>query len=93
MKSWLSTIETTVLSMAVLRLIGGSLEVTIALLMLFFNDPKKSLALNSILAMVGPFILLSTIAIGVAGVAQELSFSKLVFVGIGVTCILIGVFK
>lgn len=79
--------------MGVLRLIGGSLELTIAILMFYFNDPRKSLALNGLLAMVGPIVLISTMAIGVAGVAQELPLSKFIFVAIGVCCILYGVFK
>lgn len=79
--------------MGILRLIGGSLELTIAILILYFNDPRKSLALNGMLAMVGPVILISTMAIGVAGVAQELPLSKFIFVAIGVSCILYGVLK
>ncbi len=93
MKHLLSMFEWSVLSMGILRLIGGSLELTIAILMFYFNDPKKSLALNGMLAMVGPVILISTMAIGIAGVAQELPLSKLIFVAIGVSCILYGVFK
>lgn len=93
MKQLLSMFEWSVLSMGALRLFGGSMELIIAILILYFNDPKKALALNGMLAMVGPVILISTMVIGLAGVASELPLSKFIFVAIGVGCILFGVFK
>ncbi|MGM9987095.1 MAG: DUF2619 domain-containing protein [Bacillaceae bacterium] len=93
MKNWLDTFSTGVLAMAVLRLIGGSVELLTAIAMLSFNDIRKSIALNAMLAMIGPFILVSTMAIGLVSVAHGLSPAKFVLVAIGVTCILVGVFR
>lgn len=93
MKQWLAIIESSVLAMALLRLISGSIEVTAALFMLHFNDAKKALLINGMLAFVGPTVLIVTMSIGVLSVANELSFLKLFFLFLGAGCILIAVFK
>jgi hypothetical protein len=93
MKQWLAAIEVSVLAMAVLRLISGSIEVFAALLMLYFNDVKKALVVNSLLAFVGPTVLIITMSIGVLSVSNDISFLKLFFLFLGVGCILIAVFK
>jgi len=93
MKKWLSTIETTVLSMAGLRILSASIELTAAILMLVFNDVKKAIAINALLAVVGPVILITTMTIGLLSIADDLSFSKLLFVAIGVGFILFGIYK
>lgn len=93
MKRWLSLVETSVLSMAGLRILSGTLEITAAILMLIFNDPKKALAINALLAIVGPVVLVTTMTIGLLSVADDLSFSKLFFVGLGVALILFGIYK
>lgn len=82
-----------VLMMAVLRIFSGSAEILAALLMLYFNDAKKALAINSVLAFVGPSVLILTMSIGIISVANELSFLKIVFLLMGISCILIAVFK
>ncbi|WP_410514687.1 YqhV family protein [Paenibacillus sp. BR2-3] len=79
--------------MAILRLLSGCAEITAALIMLRLNQVDKALAVNSVLALVGPTILITTSAIGLTGMAQELSWSKLGWVGIGVACLLIGILK
>lgn len=83
----------TVLSMAVLRILSGSLEVTAAIFMLRMNSVERALLINSSLALVGPLILISTTAIGLSGLADKLSPGKFVWVLAGVTCIFIGVLK
>jgi uncharacterized membrane protein len=82
-----------VLSMATIRIISGSLEVIAALLMLRFNQVEKALLINSGLAVLGPFILLTTTTIGLLGMADKLSFDKMLWVGIGVSCIFFGILK
>lgn len=82
-----------VLSMASLRLISGSLEVLAALLMIRLNQVEKALLVNSSLAVVGPLVLLATTTIGLVGVAEKLSFSKMFWIFAGVSCIFIGVLK
>lgn len=82
-----------VLSMASLRLMSGSLEIMAALLMLRLNQVDKALLVNSSLAIVGPFVLLTTTTIGLVGLAEKLSFAKMLWIAIGVACIFVGILK
>lgn len=83
----------TVLGMAVLRILSGSIEVAAALLMLRWNTVERALLVNSSLALVGPLILLSTTAIGLSGLADKLSPGKFLWVLAGVACLFIGILK
>jgi hypothetical protein len=80
-------------SMAVIRMLSGSLELTAAIVMLRLNDVQKALVVNSMLALVGPLVLVSTTAIGLIGLSDKLSPNKLIWVVAGVGCVLIGVLK
>lgn len=82
-----------VMGMAGLRLFSGSLEIVAALIMLRLNQVDKALLVNSGLAIVGPLTLLATTTIGLVGLADKLSFTKMLWVGIGVTFIFIGILK
>ncbi|CAG5089906.1 Putative uncharacterized protein [Thermobacillus xylanilyticus] len=82
-----------VLAMATLRLLSGSIEMLAALLMLRLNQVDKALVVNSSLAFVGPIVLLTTTAVGLSGLADKLSPTKLVWITAGVTCLLIGILK
>ncbi|MCC2685900.1 MAG: rane protein [Paenibacillaceae bacterium] len=82
-----------VLSMATLRVVSGCLEITAAMIMLRLNQVDKALLVNSGLAIVGPFVLLSTTALGLIGIAEKMSFSKLLLVLAGVAFIFVGILK
>ncbi|GJM77992.1 YqhV family protein [Paenibacillus timonensis] len=82
-----------VTSMAALRIFSGTIEILAALLMLKLGRVDKALAVNSALAFVGPTILLLTTSIGLAGIADKLSWGKMVWIGCGVACLLIGILK
>jgi len=82
-----------VLSMAALRLLSGSLEMLAAIAMLRFNQIDRALLINSGLALAGPLILLTTTTIGLVGIAEKLSFGKMLWVLVGVSCIFIGILK
>ncbi|TCZ77445.1 DUF2619 domain-containing protein [Paenibacillus albiflavus] len=82
-----------VLSMATLRLLSGSIEIIAAIIMLRLAQVDRALLVNSALALVGPIVLLTTTSIGLAGLAEKLSFSKMLWVLAGVACIFIGVLK
>jgi hypothetical protein len=82
-----------VLSMASLRLMSGSLEIIAALLMIRFNQIEKALLINSGLALAGPLVLLTTTTIGLVGIAEKLSYGKMLWVLVGVSCIFIGILK
>ncbi|MRN53566.1 DUF2619 domain-containing protein [Paenibacillus sp. LC-T2] len=79
--------------MAVLRIISGSVEISAALLMLRLNQVDKALAVNSALALVGPTVLILTTTIGLTGMTQQLSWSKIGWIGCGVAFLLIGILK
>lgn len=80
-------------SMALLRVLSGSIEITAAIVMLRLNDVEKALAVNSMLALVGPLVLISTTAIGLVGIADKLSPAKFVWILAGVGCLLIGILR
>ncbi|ALS28414.1 YqhV family protein [Paenibacillus cisolokensis] len=82
-----------VMSMAMLRVFSGSIEICAALLMIRLNQVDKALAVNSSLALVGPLILISTTTIGLVGLSDKLSLDRFVWVVAGVACLLIGILK
>ncbi|AQS56542.1 MAG: YqhV family protein [Novibacillus thermophilus] len=86
-------IEKVVLAMGTLRIISGFIEMTAGFLMLKFNDLEKSIAINALLALVGPAVLITTTTIGLAGLVERVSYDKVAWIAAGVVCILIGVFK
>ncbi len=82
-----------VLSMVALRLLSGSIEIIAAYFMLRYNQIEKALLINSGLALVGPFILITTTTIGLIGIADKLSISKLAWIFLGVACLFVGIIK
>ncbi len=74
--------------MIVLRLFGGSLEVTAALLMLKFNDLEKAFYINTLLALVGPCVLILTTGIGLVGLADKIPLTKMICLFSGILLIL-----
>ncbi|QYR20013.1 YqhV family protein [Paenibacillus sp. sptzw28] len=82
-----------VLSMASLRLLSGSIEICAALIMLRLNEIDKALAVNASLALVGPLVLITTTTIGLVGMSDKLSLSKMIWVVTGIACLLIGILK
>jgi hypothetical protein len=83
--------EKAIIGMSLLRLLSGSIEIIVALLILKFNNIEKALLLNSSLALVGPIILILTTTIGLVGIAEKISFIKVLWIFTGVACILYGV--
>lgn len=83
--------EKAILGMAFLRMFSGSIEILVAIIILKLNDVEKALMVNSSLALIGPLILILTTSIGLIGLADKISFAKIIWVFIGVTCILYGV--
>ncbi|MDQ0161384.1 YqhV family protein [Bacillus alveayuensis] len=89
----MNKLDPAVFSMAGLRFLSSMIELIAAILILLTNNVKKAVAINSILAMIGPFIFIITMTIGVFQLADQLSYSKLVLIFIGVCFILFGIFK
>ena len=76
------------LSIILLRLLSGSAEITAATVMYKFNDLEKALYINSMLALVGPIILITTTGIGLSGLAEKMSLSRILCLFGGVFLIL-----
>ncbi|MCY9517328.1 YqhV family protein [Paenibacillus apiarius] len=87
------SIDKFVASMAGLRVMSGCLEITAAIIMLRLNQPERALAVNSLLALVGPLVLIATTTIGLIGMADKLNWNKIAWIVVGVTCLLIGILK
>ncbi|WP_338452269.1 DUF2619 domain-containing protein [Niallia oryzisoli] len=84
-------LEKAIIGMALLRMLSGSIEIFVAFLFLKYNDIEKALMINSSLALIGPIILIITTTIGLVGIADKISFIKLLWIFGGVACILYGV--
>lgn len=82
-----------VLTMATLRMMSGSIEIIAAIVMLRLATVEKALLVNSGLALVGPLVLLATTTIGLVGIAEKLSYGKMLWVIAGVSCLFIGILK
>lgn len=76
--------------MVLLRLLSGSIEISVATLMWKVHDLEKALMLNSMLAFVGPTILIVTTAIGISGLHDKISLAKMVCLFTGIVLIIIG---
>ncbi|WP_126427559.1 YqhV family protein [Brevibacillus marinus] len=86
-------LEKAIIGMASLRLLSGTIEILAALLILKLNQVEKALLVNAGLALIGPLIMLSTTTIGLIGIADRISFQKILWILVGVACILIGIRK
>jgi hypothetical protein len=73
--------------MIALRLISGSIEITAAMLMLKYNDLEKAFYINTMLALVGPVILIVTTGIGLSGLSEKISLKKTILLFSGIVLI------
>ncbi|WP_199171873.1 YqhV family protein [Sporosarcina sp. P13] len=84
----LTFIEKALLFIIMLRLISGSIEITAAALMFKFNDLEKAFYINSLLALVGPFILIVTTGIALHGLTEKISLTRMICLFAGIFLIL-----
>lgn len=84
-------LEKAIIGMALLRMLSGSIEIFAAFLFLKVNDIEKALIINSSLALIGPTILIITTTIGLVGIAEKISLTKMLWIFCGVGFILYGV--
>ncbi|GIN71229.1 hypothetical protein J14TS2_17040 [Bacillus sp. J14TS2] len=84
-------LEKTIIIMALLRVLSGSIDIFAAYLMLRFNEVEKALVINSSLVLVGPIVFIIATTVGLVGLTSQISFTKIIWVFIGVGCILYGV--
>lgn len=81
-------IEGALLFIIILRLISGSIEITAAATMYKFNDLEKAFYINSLLALVDPVVLILTTGIALHGLADKISFTRIVCLFCGIFLIL-----
>ena len=81
-------IEKALILIVALRLISGSIELTAAALMFKFNDLEKAFYINTMLALVGPVILITTTGIALLGLAEKISLAKILCLFAGIFFIL-----
>lgn len=77
-------------SMAITRVLSSIIEMSAALLMIHYNQVESSIRINAFLGLIGPLILLTSMAIGLAGMAGKISLSRVLLIVIGVFLILRG---
>ena len=81
-------IEKALIVIVALRLISGSIELTAATLMIKFNDLEKAFYINTLLALVGPVILIVTTAVALLGLAEKVSMTRIICLFGGIFLIL-----
>ncbi len=79
-----------VLTMALLRLTAGAIEITAALLMMKFGKVRTALKINATLGLIGPIVLTIVGFVGFISLRHELPWTKLALVGLGVLLIFLG---
>lgn len=83
-----TVIERALLFIILLRLLSGSIEITAAALMFKFNDLEKAFYINTLLALVGPVILIVTTALALIGLADQISLTRIICLFCGIFLIL-----
>lgn len=83
-------IEKVVYGMAGVRFLSSLLEMTGAILMLRLGTATKALWVNSMLALVGPVVLVTVTFLGIVGIADNIHWWKIAIIILGVACILFG---
>lgn len=81
-------IERALLFIILFKLISGSIELTAAFLMYKFNSLEKAFYINSLLALVGPVILIVTTGIALHGLSDKISITKIICLFTGIFLIL-----
>ena len=82
--------DTKVTVMAITRLIYGLISLSGGLLIFYFKDLQHAMKINAFMGSLGPFVFLGVSLIGIAGLATQLDFRKLITLIIGVTLIMLG---
>ena len=81
-------IEKALLMIIMLRIFSGSVDITAAMLMYKFNDLEKAFYINTLLALVGPCVLIITTGIALVGLAEKVSVTRMVCLFAGIILIL-----
>ncbi|MDI9459067.1 DUF2619 domain-containing protein [Candidatus Darwinibacter acetoxidans] len=79
-----------VLTMALLRLLAGAIEITAGLLMIKFGKVESALKINAVLGLIGPVILTLVSTVGLLRLSTQLSWPRLTITALGVFLIFWG---
>jgi len=79
--------------MGILRLLSGTIEITAACLIIYFNRVETALKINALLAIVGPTVLILVTTLGLIGISDKVSLLKMVTILTGVILIFLGLNK
>lgn len=81
--------EAALLYIILLRILSGSIDILAAFTMYKLANLEKAFVVNTSLALVGPVIFIITTGIGLAGMQDKISFSKMLCLFSGVILIFI----
>ena len=76
-----------VLTMALLRLLAGTLEISAGLLMVKLGRVESALKINAVLGLIGPVILTLVSGVGLLRLSNQLTWPRLPLVDLGVLLI------
>ncbi len=79
-----------VLTMALLRLLAGTLEISAGLLMVKLGRVESALKINAVLGLIGPVILALVSGVGLLRLSTQLPWPRLTLVALGVLLIFWG---
>lgn len=82
--------EKVVFGMALTRFLSAGIEFSAAVLMLYFGRVEAAFRINSVLACIGPVVMLVVTALGLAGLAGRVSLPNMLLVVCGVGLIFYG---
>lgn len=80
----------TVRAMGIMRVISGSIEIAAALLIWRMARVETAIQINAALGLVGPVFFISVTLLGIAGLTDKLSVTKLLMIVAGVVLIFLG---
>ncbi len=80
-----------VFGMASMRVLSSMIELSAALLMLRFDSVAKALKINSLLALVGPTIMIIVTSLGLAGLNGKVPLQRMLLIACGVILIFAGI--
>jgi hypothetical protein len=84
-------IDKIVAGMAGVRILSAAIEFTAAMLMLKLNRVEAAFKINSVLALVGPVVLLTVTSLGLIGLVGKVSPAGMFVILAGVALIFIGI--
>lgn len=81
------------IAMGFLRLLSGCIELFAGYLIIYFNQVETALKINSVLAIIGPVIMIIVTSLGLMGIANQITLGKMITILTGVTLVFIGLNK